>query len=88
VLSAEAKSSENAASLSLCRKIVEWHQLVEKMVPSARAAEGVKDSWTTWAEGMRVSFTDEVLTGHRFEEEWKQFTQSPRGRMTPLVSIP
>lgn len=82
----EPESRDSQVSLSICRSIVEFYDTIPRTAPEALRTHtiSVKDAWTDFQEENRVSFTDDVLTGHMCYPEFGKASYSKPGRMSTL----
>lgn len=80
----ELQSEGSRESLSICRRIIEFYDTIRETAPDARISGRSSDPWTVFTEAYKVTFTDDVLSGHNFHAEFSKLTSSPPGRMVAL----
>jgi hypothetical protein len=82
----DIESGSNKETIALCKELLWFYETVKTVAPSAmKAIASVsRDTWTTYTEENRVTFTDDVLEVHRFQREFWTLQESPRGRIAFL----
>jgi len=80
----EIQSLGNREALSICERIVELYETVQRTAPDARISGRARDPWIIYTETNRVTFSDEILLGHRFYDDFSKLKSSPPGRMLML----
>jgi hypothetical protein len=74
--------------IDICDRIIKLYCSLEAQCESLDnsicSMEGVKSPWTKFAEGNRVTFTDEVLENHRFAKMFRSLSSTTKDRMIAI----
>lgn len=83
----EKDSWRSRESKKLLQELVRCFEGLDAIASSTitpSTEQPLEDAWTKFAEDNRVTFTDDVLLGHRYAENFKALQTSNRGRLTTI----
>lgn len=79
----DINSGGNKEMVPLARELLRFYQTIKEIAPSAVRTSS-QDTWTSYEEENRVTFTDDVLNSHFYHNDFSRLRHSPPGRMTVL----
>lgn len=83
-----SKVGSGADSTDICKTVVKLYKVLEEKIAEVVSnpcfVKEMRDPWVEFSEKNRVTFTDDVLTNHRFTKYFPSLRNSSRERMLAI----